>query len=133
MDVVTFLGPSNACPKFDKKEVQNWGIWGHSIESAIESLSMTSYLRFNRLCAADQIALPEFNSGAMENWGIITYRESSLLYNPVTSSTAEKQRVCAVIAHEIAHQVRNFLSASFAALDIGGHHLTDDNCPKFQN
>ncbi|XP_063674891.1 glutamyl aminopeptidase-like isoform X3 [Bolinopsis microptera] len=52
----------------------------------------------------DQIALPEFNSGAMENWGLITYRESSLLYNPVTSSTAEKQRVCSVIAHEVAHQ-----------------------------
>ena len=57
----------------------------------------------------DQIALPEFNSGAMENWGIITYRESSLLYNPTTSSTAEKQRVCAVIAHEAAHQVRDLM------------------------
>ena len=58
---------------------------------------------------ADQIALPEFNSGAMENWGLITYRESSLLFNEVTSSKNEKQRVCAVIAHEIAHQVRGCL------------------------
>ena len=55
--------------------------------------------------STDQIALPEFNSGAMENWGLITYRESSLLYNKETSSNSEKQRVCAVIAHEIAHQV----------------------------
>ena len=66
--------------------------------------------------STDQIALPEFNSGAMENWGLITYRESSLLYNKETSSNSEKQRVCAVIAHEIAHQVSGDNSIAHQAI-----------------
>lgn len=39
----------------------------------------------------------------METWGLVTYRETNLLYDPAVSSTSNKQRVCAVIAHEFAH------------------------------
>ncbi|XP_022366845.1 aminopeptidase N isoform X1 [Enhydra lutris kenyoni] len=53
---------------------------------------------------SDQIALPDFNAGAMENWGLVTYRESALLYDPLSSSTGNKERVATVIAHELAHQ-----------------------------
>uniref|UniRef100_F7CVV6 Aminopeptidase n=1 Tax=Ornithorhynchus anatinus TaxID=9258 RepID=F7CVV6_ORNAN len=53
---------------------------------------------------SDQIALPDFNAGAMENWGLVTYRESALLYDPLTSSSSNKERVATVIAHELAHQ-----------------------------
>ncbi|XP_043934235.1 aminopeptidase N [Protopterus annectens] len=53
---------------------------------------------------SDQIALPDFAAGAMENWGLITYRETALLYDPLTSSTGNKERVVTVIAHELAHQ-----------------------------
>ena len=53
----------------------------------------------------DQIAIPDFNSGAMENWGLVTYRESLLLYDPVTSSVFNKQRIAVVISHELVHQV----------------------------
>lgn len=35
--------------------------------------------------------------------GLITYRETNLLYDPKVSSTSNKQRICAVIAHEFAH------------------------------
>ncbi|XP_014677159.1 PREDICTED: aminopeptidase N-like [Priapulus caudatus] len=49
------------------------------------------------------MAIPDFVSGAMEHWGIITYRETSLLYDDVGSSSSNKQRVAQVIAHEIAH------------------------------
>ncbi|XP_069322719.1 aminopeptidase N isoform X2 [Eulemur rufifrons] len=53
---------------------------------------------------SDQIGLPDFNAGAMENWGLVTYRENSLLYDPTSSSIANKERVVTVIAHELAHQ-----------------------------
>lgn len=39
----------------------------------------------------------------METWGLVTYRETNLLYDPKVSSTSNKQRICAVIAHEFAH------------------------------
>ena len=53
------------------------------------------------------LAVPEFGAGAMENWGLIIYRETALLYDPNSSSTANKMRVATVISHELAHQVRN--------------------------
>lgn len=52
----------------------------------------------------DLIAIPDFAAGAMENWGAITYRESTLLFDEEKSSTANKQWVALVIAHELAHQ-----------------------------
>ncbi|RZB39723.1 Peptidase M1 domain containing protein [Asbolus verrucosus] len=51
----------------------------------------------------DQVAIPDFSAGAMENWGLITYRESTLLWDPNESSNLYKQRVASVIAHEFAH------------------------------
>ena len=53
----------------------------------------------------DMIAIPDFAAGAMENWGLITYRETALLFKPNASSEGNKERVAAVIAHELAHQV----------------------------
>uniref|UniRef100_A0A8C5D581 Aminopeptidase n=1 Tax=Gouania willdenowi TaxID=441366 RepID=A0A8C5D581_GOUWI len=55
------------------------------------------------LSKSDQIALPDFHAGAMENWGLVTYRETALLYDPILSSTGNKERVTTVIAHELAH------------------------------
>ncbi|GAB0188990.1 glutamyl aminopeptidase [Grus japonensis] len=40
----------------------------------------------------------------MENWGLITYRETNLLYDPNESASSNKQRVAAVVAHELVHQ-----------------------------
>ncbi len=51
----------------------------------------------------DQIALPGGFGGAMENWGGITYFESALLFDPANSSTATKQNIYEVVAHEMAH------------------------------
>ncbi|XP_058986694.1 aminopeptidase A [Musca domestica] len=51
----------------------------------------------------DMAAIPDFSSNAMENWGLVTYREAALLYDRDMSSTWNKQRVAAVIAHELAH------------------------------
>lgn len=53
----------------------------------------------------DLVAIPDFISGAMENWGLITYRETSLLFDPKTSSISDKLWITRVIAHELAHQV----------------------------
>ncbi|NWX85202.1 ERAP2 aminopeptidase, partial [Nothoprocta pentlandii] len=52
----------------------------------------------------DLVAVPDFQSGAMENWGLTTYRETSLLYDPETSSASDKLWVTLVVAHELAHQ-----------------------------
>jgi len=52
----------------------------------------------------DLIAIPDFAAGAMENWGAITFRENLLLHHANITSKAGQQRICEVIAHEIAHQ-----------------------------
>lgn len=52
----------------------------------------------------DLAAIPDFQSGAMENWGLTTYRESSLLFDPKTSTASSKLWITMVIAHELAHQ-----------------------------
>ncbi len=52
----------------------------------------------------DMVAIPEFSAGAMENWGLVTYREVDLLIDPVKASNSQKQRVCTVVTHELAHQ-----------------------------
>jgi tricorn protease interacting factor F2/3 len=52
----------------------------------------------------DLIAVPDFAFGAMENWGAITFRENLLLHYPGVTSRAGEERICEVIAHEIAHQ-----------------------------
>jgi puromycin-sensitive aminopeptidase len=52
----------------------------------------------------DMVAIPDFAAGAMENWGLVTYRERILLVDSQKSSTATKQHVASVIAHELAHQ-----------------------------
>ncbi|XP_071451977.1 endoplasmic reticulum aminopeptidase 1-like [Hetaerina americana] len=52
----------------------------------------------------DLIAIPDFSAGAMENWGLITYRETSILYDPNETSSAAHQWVAIVVAHELAHQ-----------------------------
>jgi len=52
----------------------------------------------------DLIAVPDFAFGAMENWGAITFRENLLLHYPDITSKAGEERICEVIAHEVAHQ-----------------------------
>jgi tricorn protease interacting factor F2/3 len=52
----------------------------------------------------DLIAIPDFAFGAMENWGAITFRENFLLHYPKITSMSGKERICEVVAHEIAHQ-----------------------------
>ena len=53
------------------------------------------------------IAIPDFAAGAMENWGLITYREAILLFKDGQSSEGNKERTTLVIAHELAHMVRD--------------------------
>ncbi|XP_046672950.1 glutamyl aminopeptidase-like isoform X2 [Homalodisca vitripennis] len=51
----------------------------------------------------DLIAIPDFVSGAMENWGLITFRETSILYDPDFSSTSNHLGVTLTTNHELAH------------------------------
>ncbi len=52
----------------------------------------------------DLLAIADFAAGAMENWGAMTFRENLLLHDPETTSRAGEERICEVIAHELAHQ-----------------------------
>lgn len=52
----------------------------------------------------DQISIKDFTAGAMENWGLVTYRESALHYEEGVTTTASKQSIATIIAHEFAHQ-----------------------------
>jgi len=62
----------------------------------------------------DQIALPDSISAGMENLGLITYWEGALLYEEGVSSLLDKEHIAALIAHELAHQVRgNYSSPTF--------------------
>ncbi len=55
----------------------------------------------------EQIALPALSPGAMENWGLITYQEEALFYEEeVASPLFKKEMIATIIAHELAHQVR---------------------------
>jgi len=56
------------------------------------------------LAKLDQIALPGSEVTATENWGGITYSEQTLLYDPANNSDSARERVFAVVAHELAHQ-----------------------------
>ncbi len=51
----------------------------------------------------DSIAVPGGFQGAMENWGAITYNDQTLLVN-ADSTTADRQEVFDIQAHEMAHQ-----------------------------
>jgi aminopeptidase N len=64
----------------------------------------------------DLVAVPDFAAGAMENWGLMTFRENYLLSNQASASAADKQDVALVVAHELAHQVKqvwNLISNTF--------------------
>jgi puromycin-sensitive aminopeptidase len=51
----------------------------------------------------DLVAVPDFEFGAMENAGAVFFRETLLLLDPLSASSAEKKRAAEVICHELAH------------------------------
>ena len=54
----------------------------------------------------DLVVIPDFAVEAMENWGLITYKETSILYDSMETSTETHQWIAIVIAHELTHQVK---------------------------
>lgn len=89
----------------------------------------------------DLIAVPDFAFGAMENWGAITFRENLLLHVAGVTSRAQEQRICEVVAHEIAHQWFGdlvtpadwkylWLNESFATLF--GYRVVDELHPEWR-
>ncbi|XP_038258642.1 endoplasmic reticulum aminopeptidase 2-like isoform X2 [Dermochelys coriacea] len=78
----------------------------YALEAAIKILEFYEqyFGIYYPLPKQDLVAVPDFQSGAMENWGLTTYRETSLLYDPETSSASDKLWVTMVIGHELAHQ-----------------------------
>ncbi|XP_008053236.1 endoplasmic reticulum aminopeptidase 2 [Carlito syrichta] len=83
-----------------------WSQTHYALEASLKLLDFyEKYFDINYpLPKLDLIAIPDFGPGAMENWGLITYRETSLLFDPKASSASDKLWVTRVIAHELAHQ-----------------------------
>ncbi|XP_022448002.1 endoplasmic reticulum aminopeptidase 2 isoform X1 [Delphinapterus leucas] len=83
-----------------------WSQTHYALEASLKLLDFyENYFDIHYpLAKLDLVAIPDFESGAMENWGLVTYRETSLLFDPKTSSTSDKLWVTRVIAHELAHQ-----------------------------
>jgi aminopeptidase N len=53
----------------------------------------------------DLIAAPgQISGGSMENWGAIFYSQDHVLFDPATSTEADRQHVFLVVSHEMAHQ-----------------------------
>ncbi|XP_062703238.1 aminopeptidase N-like [Aedes albopictus] len=50
------------------------------------------------------IANVDFAAGAMENWGLVTYRESTILFDPETQGESQQLSVVGIVGHEYAHQ-----------------------------
>jgi aminopeptidase N len=89
----------------------------------------------------DLLAVADFAAGAMENWGAMTFRENLLLHDPETTSRAGEERICEVIAHELAHQWFGdlvtpedwkylWLNESFAT--YFGYHIVDHYYPEWK-
>lgn len=51
----------------------------------------------------DVVALPDFGFNAMENWGLITFRESGLLLDRLSSTISHNRAVSLTLGHELAH------------------------------
>ncbi|KAJ8285501.1 hypothetical protein GJAV_G00027530 [Gymnothorax javanicus] len=83
-----------------------WHQTHYALEAAVKLLEFyeTYFNIYYPLPKQDLIAIPDFQSGAMENWGLTTYRETSLLFDPKTSSATDMLWVTMVIGHELAHQ-----------------------------
>lgn len=85
---------------------EKWQQTHYALEVAVKMLDFYEEY-FNipyPLPKQDLIAIPDFEAGAMENWGLTTYRETSLLFDPLTSSVSDKLWITMVIGHELAHQ-----------------------------
>ena len=77
----------------------------YALDNAVKLLQyMNAYFGITYpLPKMDHIAIPDFAGGAMENWGAITYRETALLFDEANSAVSARQRILAVVAHEMAH------------------------------
>ncbi|XP_047447734.1 endoplasmic reticulum aminopeptidase 2 [Mugil cephalus] len=85
---------------------EKWQQTHYALEVAVKMLDFyEEYFNIRYpLPKQDLVAIPDFQYGAMENWGLTTYRETSLLFDPLTSSVSDKLWVTMVIGHELAHQ-----------------------------
>ena len=50
----------------------------------------------------------------MENWGLIKYRETILLIKEGMTSASSKDLAARIVSHEMAHQVKLVIKATFA-------------------
>lgn len=89
---------------YTEKDVLYQALYAHQLSMKVLELYENLFKIPYPLPKLDLVAIPDFESGAMENWGLITFRKTSLLYDPETSTPKDKLWVSLVTAHELAHQ-----------------------------
>ena len=83
-------------------------------------------LFFSTTRVTDMAALPGFAGRAMENWGLISYRENYLAYDEKMMTLQHKERMAALIAHELAHQVQKMFECEISVYSAVVRQSRDD-------
>ncbi|XP_058449042.1 aminopeptidase N-like [Malaya genurostris] len=80
----------------------------YSVDSSVKFLhELETYFNHSyAMSKIDNVAVDNdhFWAGAMENWGLVTYRESTILFDPETDGEDMQLNVVGIVGHEYTHQ-----------------------------
>ncbi|XP_058123250.1 aminopeptidase N-like [Anopheles ziemanni] len=80
----------------------------YSVEASVKFMrAMEEYFGEQyTMSKIDNVAIKDgdYAAGAMENWGLVTYRESSIFFNPETQTQSQQIGVVTIVGHEFTHQ-----------------------------
>ncbi|XP_053685993.1 aminopeptidase N-like [Sabethes cyaneus] len=80
----------------------------YSVDASVRFIrEMEKYFDYSyAMSKIDNVAVDDdqFGAGAMENWGLVTYRESTLLFDPSVHDEQRQRNVVGIVGHEYTHQ-----------------------------
>ncbi|XP_055536351.1 aminopeptidase N-like [Wyeomyia smithii] len=80
----------------------------YSVDASVRFLhELETYFDYTyAMSKIDNVAVidSDFSAGAMENWGLVTYRESTILFDPESHGESRQLSVVGIVGHEYTHQ-----------------------------
>lgn len=80
----------------------------YSVDASVRFLrELEKYFDYSyAMSKIDNVAVvdSDFAAGAMENWGLVTYRESTILFDPALHDEQRQLSVVGIVGHEYTHQ-----------------------------